>query len=395
MRIQHITRNFAAMAGIAMASLATSAPAAQAAPFMIVGNDEKLIWDAEGKPVMSPPGKDSVVIIDLADPMNPKIVANLPLKNSVIGPPVNLDIDPTGSVALVADSINVTKDGGTLKQGPDNKIYVIDLKAKPAKLAATITGASQPSGLSINPAGNLALVANRADKSLTELSINGTDVKIIDTIPMGDEVSQVVFTPDGKRALATKNAANKVALLDVDGTKVTYTKRDLLVGLFPYNIVVAPSGTIALTADNGNAGSSDGNVDTVSVIDLTAQPPRVIDHVTVPDSPEGLAFSPKGNLAAAADALGSNKSKQDFFYHPHGVITILRVEGKKVTKLNDIEVGGLPEAVCFTPDGRYLYAGNYIDQDFSILRVDGTKVTDTGKRFKVPGHPASARMSPR
>jgi hypothetical protein len=33
-------------------------------------------------------------------------------------------------------------------------------------------------------------------------------------------------------------------------------------------------------------------------------------------------------------------------------------------------------------------------QDFSILKVNGTKVKDTGKRFKVPGHPASARMSP-
>jgi len=40
------------------------------------------------------------------------------------------------------------------------------------------------------------------------------------------------------------------------------------------------------------------------------------------------------------------------------------------------------------------YVGNYIDQDFSILQVDGTKITDTGKRFKVPGHPGSARMSP-
>jgi DNA-binding beta-propeller fold protein YncE len=51
-------------------------------------------------------------------------------------------------------------------------------------------------------------------------------------------------------------------------------------------------------------------------------------------------------------------------------------------------------AAAFTPDGRYLYVGNYLDQDFSILRVDGKKITDTGKRFKVPGHPASARMSP-
>ncbi len=377
----------------ATAVLAGGAIAAQAAPFMIVGNDEKLIWDDTGKVVLSPVGKDSVLIVDLANPLNPKIVANLPLKNSVIGPPVNLDIDPTGSIAIVADSINVVNDNGTLKNVPDDKIYVIDLKANPAKLIATLTGGKQPSGLSINPAGNLALVANRADKSISVLSIHGTDVKIIDTVPMGDEVAAVVFTPDGKRALVAKNVANKVALLEVAGDKVTYAKQDMLTGIFPYNVVASPNGAIALTADNGLAGSSDGNVDTVSVIDLK-QPAHVIDHVTVPDSPEGLAFSPKGDLAATAVALGSNKSKQDWFYHPHGLATILRVNGNKVTKLKDIEVGGLPEAIMFTPDGRYIYVGNYIDQDFSILRVNGTNVTDTGKRFKVPGHPASARMSP-
>jgi hypothetical protein len=43
------------------------------------------------------------------------------------------------------------------------------------------------------------------------------------------------------------------------------------------------------------------------------------------------------------------------------------------------------EAICFIPDGRYVYVGNYSDQDFSILRVDGTKVADTGKHFKSAG----------
>ena len=62
----------------------------------------------------------------------------------MVGPPVNVDIDPTGSVALVADSVDVVKDGDALKQVPDNKIYVIDLKANPPKLAATITGGKQP-----------------------------------------------------------------------------------------------------------------------------------------------------------------------------------------------------------------------------------------------------------
>lgn len=386
MRFQLTALKLATAIGVVL-----SVSAARAAPFMIVGDDEKVSF-VDGKAVVSPAGKDSVLIVDVADPLNPKIVANLPLKNSVVGPPVNLDIDPTGSVAIVANSMDVVKDGDNYKQVPDNKIYVIDLKAKPAKLINTIEGEKQPSGLSINPAGTLALVANRAGKSISVLSIRGPNVKLIGTVDVGDEVSAVVFTPDGKHALATKASANKVALLDVDGDKVTYTKHDLLTGLFPYNIVMAPDGSIALTADNGNNGTSDGNVDTVSVIDLTP-PVHVIDHITVPDSPEGLAFSPKGNLAVSADATGSNHAKTDWYYHPHGEVVVFAVNGKKVTQLNEIEVGALPEAICFTPDGRYIYVGNYMDKDFSILRVDGTKVTDTGKRFKVPGQPSSARMS--
>jgi DNA-binding beta-propeller fold protein YncE len=379
---------------LAPSQFSLSIAAAQAAPFMIVGNDEKILWDDQGKPILSPTGKDSVLIVDLADPLNPKIVANLPLENSIVGPPVNLDIAPDGSIALVADSVTIVKEGETLKQQPNDKIWVIDLKANPPKLAGTVTDAKQPSGLSISPSGSLALVANRADKSISVLSIKGTDVKVIESIPMGDEISQVVFTPDGKRALATKFAAHKVAVLEVNGEKVTDAKTDVTVGLWPYNIVVAPNGKIALTADNGGAGSSDGNVDTVSVIDLEAKPPRVIDKVVVGDGPEGLAISPKGNVAVAAILAGSNASKAAFFRRDKGYVSVLRVDGKKVAKIKELDVGGLPEAAVFTPDGGYLLVGNYLDQDFSIFKVDGTEVSDTGKRFKVPGHPASARMSP-
>lgn len=363
-----------------------------AAPFLIVGNDEKLLWDDKGAPVVRPAGNDSVEILDLANPENPKPIAKLPLKNSVVGPPTNLAIDPTNSIALVADSIDVTKDGDKLKMSPDNKVYVIDFKANPPKLAATVTVGKQPSGLSFNPAGTLALVTNRADKSISVLSVKGTDVKVIDTVDMGGIVSHVVFTPDGKRALATKFNDHKVSLLDVNGDKVTYSKLDLPTGQWPYNVDVAPNGKIALTADNGAAGSSDGSVDTVSVVDLELNPPRIIDRVVVGDGPEGLAFSPKGNVAVAIILAGSN-NKSAYFYKPNGSISVLRVAGKKVTKVGDVTVGGLPEGAAFTPDGKYLYVGNYLDQDLSILKVNGTKITPL-KRFKLSGHPASIRMSP-
>ncbi len=377
--------------GAAVLCSSTSLHLAHAKPFMIVGNDEKVWWDDDGKVVLSPSGKDTVLIVDLADPESPRIVATLPLKNSIVGPPVNLDIDPSGSIALVADSVDVTKDGEALKQVPDNKVYVIDLKASPPKLAATVTVGKQPSGLSISPSGKMALVANRGDNSISVLSINGTDVKVTDTVALPDSVAHVVFTPDGKRALAVRFPAHKISVLDIAGDKVTYNKVDLPTGQWPYNVVVAPSGKIALTSDNGGAGSSDGSVDTSSVIDLEANPPRIIDRVVVGDGPEGLAISPKGDLAVAAILRGSNMKKA-FFYQKNGSISVLKIDGKKVTKTQDIEVGGLPEAALFTPDGKYLLVGNYMTQDFSILKVNGGKVTDTGKRFKVPGHPASARM---
>jgi hypothetical protein len=55
---------------------------------------------------------------------------------------------------------------------------------------------------------------------------------------------------------------NKIALLSIDNGKVTYDKRDLPVGFYPYNLGVTPDGRLAITADNGAGGGSDGNVDT-------------------------------------------------------------------------------------------------------------------------------------
>ena len=48
----------------------------RAEPYLIVGNDEKLLWDDKGAPVVHPAGKDSVVILDLANPENPKVIAS-------------------------------------------------------------------------------------------------------------------------------------------------------------------------------------------------------------------------------------------------------------------------------------------------------------------------------
>ena len=376
-----------------LAVIGLSTPS-RAAPFMIVGDDEKLGTDAQGKPAVNPTGNDAVLIVDLANPEAPKIVVSLPLENTIVGPPTNLDISPNGTLALVADSMTVTEDNGVRKLVPTDQLFVIDMKANPPKLVDTLHLGKQPSGLSFSPKGDLALVCNRADGTISVLKIDGTKVTQIGTVPVSAGVSQVVFTPDGKHALATKSPDNKIAILDVDGDKVTYNKLDIPTYPFPYNVVVSPDGKLAITADNGGGGSSDGSMDAVTVIDLEGPHPHGIAHLTVEDAPEGLAIAPNGKFAVAINVNGSN-FPDAWFHHKTGSATILRIQGKTVTPIKTIQVGAFPEAVMISPDSRYIYVGNYADKDFSILKVNGTDVTDTGKQFAVPGHPASGRMGPK
>ena len=54
--------------GAAILLCSSSLHLAPAKPFMIVGNDEKHSWDDDGKGVPAAPGKDSVLIVDLANP---------------------------------------------------------------------------------------------------------------------------------------------------------------------------------------------------------------------------------------------------------------------------------------------------------------------------------------
>ncbi len=367
------------------------------AQLMIIGNDAKPHF-ADGKVTLGAPGHDTLSVVDISKPADPRVVATIPLDNTIVGPPTNLAITPARDIAIVADTVKgEAKDNGFVTV-PDNRLFVVDLKANPPAVTTTLTLGTAPSGLAISPDGKWALVANRDDGTISVLSIDGKDVKIADTVTIGtaaDKVSAIAIAPDGKRALAVKPGSDKIAVLTIDNGKVSYNKdNDLPANNYPYNVAITPNGQIALVANTGGGGSSDGNADTVTVIDLAATPIRIIDHVTVGDSPEGLAISPKGNLAVTVEARGSNRTKDTWYYHPAGAVSVLRIDGKRVTRVGEVAVGALPEGAAFSADGSRIYVGNFIDSDLSVLQVMGDKVTDAGRRLKLPGQPASLRAGP-
>src|SRR5579862_6885078 len=176
---------------------------AHAQQLMIVGNDQKPHFTG-GKVTMGEPGKDTLSVIDISKPAAPRIVATIPLDNTIVGPPVNLAITPSRDLALVADTMKgEAKDGG-FAVAPDNRLFVIDLTANLPAVISTLTLGKSPTGLAISPDGKMALVANRGDGTISVLAIDGKSVKLTDTVTIGaatDVVSAVAISPDGKRAL--------------------------------------------------------------------------------------------------------------------------------------------------------------------------------------------------
>src|SRR5690349_10467480 len=137
-------------------ALACHAPTPRA-QYLVSGHDEKRGYDENGKMIELAPGKDTVSIIDIRNRVEPKILATLPLKNSIHGPPTNLAITPDDRLALIANAVDSVSDGGNgYKTVPDDEIYLVDLTMTPPQVVTTFKVGRQPSGMAIDHAGTFA-----------------------------------------------------------------------------------------------------------------------------------------------------------------------------------------------------------------------------------------------
>lgn len=369
------------------APIATSAGAATTD--ILVGLDEKAIYNANG-PVNGPSGKDAVLVISIANPTQPRIRASLPLMNTLLGPPTNLQITPDGKLGLVANSVVMNQEGNAWKPAPDDKLFVIDLTANPPVLKDTVTVGKQPSGLAISRDGKLALIANRAGKSVSVLAIENGSVKVVGEVPMEQEAAAVVIAANGKRAFVCLNTVNRIGVLAIDGQKVTYDKAlDIPSAFNPYNIDVTPDGKYIIAS---NTGAMKNNADAEVIIDATGPHPHVVDLMAPGNGPEGFAISPDGRWAAAPLLQGSGAKEGDWFKTKGGELVLMSIGPKgKLVVTGRAKLGALPEGIAFSPDSQYLYVGNYIDRDLQVFRVNNGKPQQVGAAIKLPGQPASMR----
>src|SRR6202047_981824 len=149
-------------------------PLVAAAQLAVSANDGKVVLVNGVVTVPANPLDDTVTIINIGV-SPPKVIAEIKAPSSVVGPPQNVAVAPDESIALVASAMKLDPADPT-KLTPDNRISVIDLKAKPAAVIATIETGLGPSGISINRAGTLALVANANDGVVSIFTISGKTV---------------------------------------------------------------------------------------------------------------------------------------------------------------------------------------------------------------------------
>jgi DNA-binding beta-propeller fold protein YncE len=377
----------------ALCCLATCLAAGSApAQIAVSVNDNKMVLDNGVPKVVANPQPDTVAIIDMKS-LPPRLLDEIDVPGSVAGTPLSVAVAPDESIALVTAAMKLSPSDAT-KVVPDNRMSVIDLTVRPPQVIATLTTGASPAGVSINRAGTLALVANRADCTVSVFHIAGKNVTPAGTVSLGGApdcgASHVAISPDGRMALVTRDNDHKISVLSIDGSKVETTQRDINAGLHPYGIDFCVPGRIALVA---NIGAGQGDVDTLSVIDATAKPPRIIDTLSVGQTPVGIKCSPDGTYAAVVVMNGSNKPKESPFYAANGKLVLYMVVGKTLQKFGELPIGNWSRGVAFAPDGLTVLVQNMVQKDIQVFRIDGMRLLDTGQRIALKGGGAALRTA--
>jgi len=382
------------LVGVILAILPVLCSGAQLA---VSANDGKVIL-VDGVNTPSPnPAPDMVSIFDLRV-FPPKIIGEVRAPTSVAGPPHSVAIAPDQSIAMVTASSKI--DPANPKESVQNdQVTVIDLQSQPPRVLATLQAGLGASGIDINRAGTLALVANRAEGTVSVFTIKGkvvTSAGKVDLKGGPDSMpSQVMFTADGRTALVSCNSANdnRIAILSVNGDRVQYEKSAssaFFAGLRPYGMDITPSGDMAVVASIGTG--LDGGVDIVSLVDLKTAPPRAIDQIAVGPVPEAVSISPDGRYVAVSVMNGTNATKASGFYHDYGLLKILRIEGQRMSVVAETKIGRWCQGAAWLPNNKTVLVQCMVERDIQMFGFDGKTLKPAGS-IKVKGGPAGIRTT--
>ena len=355
-------------------TLAVSCIAAQA-ELAISANDGKQLRTGDPTPVTP----DSVSVIDLSH-YPPKVLGSVNVPASMIGPPGAVAVGPREKFAIVtaAEKYNPADPNKPL---PDDKVSVIDLStsSKPSVIQTLSAGAGA-SGVSINKAGTLALVAAKGDDAIAIFAVADNKLTPAGKLQLDPKSAptDVVFSPDGRKAYVVAQGASKIIELAVNGTSLTRTGNDTSPGRMPYGAVITPDNAYEINTNLGGStdapprtpGQRGPRLGTISMIDLNAH--KVVASVEVGQTPEHVGLSPDGKYVVAVVANGTASAKSDpKFASVLGILRVFAVGKGTLTEVAHTDSGHWCQGAAFSDNGRLVLLQCATEREIEVYHFDG------------------------
>ena len=217
------------------------------------------------------------------------------------------------------------------------------------------------------------LVTNRGDGNVSAFSLKDKRLTPLGTIDLGDAKSLaagVVFAPDGKTAFVAREGA--ISVLEIDGESIKVDPKQAILALRPYPIDISPDGKLLAVA---NSWGPNADVGSISLVDLSLKPYRVVDVARTPSVSEGIRFSPDGKYLAASSLNGSTSPTASPRYKDHALLTIFAVSGPTLTKTAEAPLGKWSQGIAFSKNGGTILVQNMTEKNFSVFAFADGKLT--------------------
>jgi len=290
--------------------------------------------------------------------------------------------------------VAVSKDGklGVVAHWYGYDLAILDLEADRLAVSGRVEVGPEPRGVVIAGDGRTAYVVVGASNELVRVDLAGR--KVTGRLAVGREPRGLAFTPDGLTLVVANNRSRSLSVVDLARFEVARTlphEGDNL-----RQVVVGGDGRYAYVAAMKNRGmaTTHNNIDLGWVLGQ-----RVVRVALDGSEPsDNLSLDPLGDAAGDAHGLALGEGGSLIAVSCGGTheVMLLR-QGKKPlpwregigrdvmaadlvkdrSRFRRVALGGRPTDLAFAPDGRTLYAANYLDNALQVIDAESATLTRT------------------